>query len=249
AGHLAIGLILSSGLSAGQRHVSRRLVGVTWVALLACLLLTFSRSGLLAAVVGMIGAGIWLSHAGVLARPIAGLGRKLAVIAVFAVAFSPYLTKRVMDALMGADIRLVLMNVAIKLIAEHPLAGVGAGNFSVATWAATSGQTTYDAVHNVLLLVVAELGLTGLVLAGTIVTVLGAGGYRRGRAPSKFFRARFPSRLRISLVGVPAFAASLLEHSPRGLLAAWLVGWWLTDEPEHTSAGDDRALSSVPDLR
>src|SRR5262249_59826835 len=99
-----------------------------------------SRSGLLAAVVGMIGAGIWLSHAGVLARPIAGLGRKLAVtavvvIAVFALAFSPYITKRVMDALLGADIRLVLLNVSLTLIPHHPLSGEGAGNFSVATWA------------------------------------------------------------------------------------------------------------------
>jgi len=254
AGHLAMGLILSWGLSAGQRHVSRRLVGATWVALLACLLLTFSRSGLLAAVVGMIGAGIWLSHAGVLARPIAGLGRKVAVtamvvIAVFAVAFSPYLTKRVMDALMGVDIRLVLLNVAIKLIAEHPVSGVGAGNFSVATWAATSGQTTYDAVHNVLLLVVAELGLTGLVVVGTMVTVLVAVGYRRWHARSNYLWYGLLAGSLMGLVTVSLFDHYLWTHPQGGLLAAWLVGWWLTDEPEHTSAGDDRALSSVPDLR
>jgi len=242
AGHLAIGLTLCLGLVAGQRHVSRWLVAVTWVALFASLLLTFSRSGLLAAVVGMIVAAMWLSRAGVLARPIAGLGRKLAVtavvmIAVFAYAFHRYLAKRFMDALLGSDIRLVLMNVAMKLIADHPLAGVGAGNFSVATRAATSDQTTYDAVHNVPLLIAAELGLVGLAVVFAMAAVLVAVGYRRWRARSGQLWDGLVAGSLMSLVTVSQFDHYLWTHPQGGLLGAWLVGWWLTDDREDLSQG------------
>jgi len=242
AGHLAVGLTLCWGLVAGQRHVSRWLVAVTWVALFASLLLTFSRSGLLAAVVGMIVAAMWLSRAGVLARPIAGLGRKLAVtavvmIAVFAYAFHRYLAKRFMDALLGSDIRLVLMNVAMKLIADHPLAGVGAGNFSVATRAATSDQTTYDAVHNVPLLIAAELGLVGLAVVFALAAVLVAVGYHRWRARSGQLWDGLVAGSLMSLVTVSQFDHYLWTHPQGGLLGAWLVGWWLTDDREDLSQG------------
>jgi len=59
AGHLAIGLILCWGLAAGMSRVGRALVAVAWAIVFACLLLTFSRSGLLAAVLWSLPSIIW----------------------------------------------------------------------------------------------------------------------------------------------------------------------------------------------
>src|SRR4030095_13420319 len=53
AGHFAIGMVLCWGLAFGRRPIERARLVVTWAALLATLLLTFSRSGLLGAVVAM----------------------------------------------------------------------------------------------------------------------------------------------------------------------------------------------------
>jgi hypothetical protein len=241
AGHLAIGLILCWGLAAGMSRVGRALVAVAWAIVFACLLLTFSRSGLLAAVLGIAVAAAWLTHTGTLARPVAGpvwkiVGVAAVMLAVFAYAFNRYVANRWMDALLGSDIRLVLMNVALKLIAEHPLAGVGAGNFSLATRAATQGQTTYDAVHNVPLLIDAELGLAGLAAASSIATVVAVVGYHRWRARSMH---RWHGPLAGSLVAlatVGLFDHYLWTHPQGGLMGAWLVGWWLTNDSNDTSS-------------
>ena len=244
AGHLAVGLILCRGLVAGRRPVGRALMAVTWAALFASLLLTFSRSGLLGAVLGMTMAAIWFRCAGVLGRrPIAGLGYKLAVtaavmIAVFAYAFGRYLAERIpsMDALRGSDVRFVLTNEAVKLITNHPLAGVGAGNFSVATRAATSGQTAHDAVHNIPLLIEAELGVVGLAAVAAIVAVLVAVGYRRWRDRSAHLWYGLIAGSLIGLVTVSLFDHYLWTHPQGGLMGAWLVGWWFIEEPKDASS-------------
>jgi hypothetical protein len=241
AGHLAVGLILCWGLAAGRRPVGRALVAVTWAALFLSLLFTFSRSGLLAAVLGTAMAAMWRSRRGTL--PSAGLGRRFAVtaaviIAVFAYAFGPYLAARIpsMDDLRGSDVRFVLMHRAMQLIADHPLAGVGAGNFSVATQAATAGQTPHDAVHNIPLLIGAELGLVGLTVVGVMVAVLVAVGYRRWRVRSTHLWYGLIAGSLLALVTVSQLDHYLWTHPQGGLLGAWLVGWWLTDDAEESSA-------------
>jgi O-antigen ligase len=240
AGHLAIGLILCWGLAAGRRSIGRGLVAVAWAALFTTLLFTFSRSGLLAAILGMAVAAVWQSRVGVLAGSIAGLGRGLAVIGtivitVFAWNFHGYLADRIpsIGVLLGpyaATDRRGLMVVAMRLIADHPLGGVGDGNFSAATRAVTPGATVLDSVHNVPLLIGAELGLAGLASAGTIVAALAIVGYRR-------WRARMPHLWHGLVAGsLTALAVvSLLDHYPwsipqGGLLGAWLVGWWLSED-------------------
>jgi O-antigen ligase len=241
AGHLAIGLILCLGLAAGRRPVGRGLMAVIWTILFACLLVTFSRSGLLAALLGMITSAIWLSRGGALSRPRSGLGRELAVgaavmIAVFAYFFSRYLADRIpsMDALQGSDVRFAMMNVAKKLIADHPVAGVGAGNYSAAALAAN--QTVDDAVHNTALLIGAELGLAGVAVVGTMVALLTAVGYRRWRGRSVHLWQGLVAGSLVGLVTISVFDHYLWTHPQGGLLSAWLVGWWLTEDSKDASA-------------
>jgi O-antigen ligase len=62
----------------------------------------------------------------------------------------------------------VLMDGALALIRRRPLLGVGLGNFAVALYRLVpetiAAYPTYQPVHNVLLLAIAELGLLGGVL-------------------------------------------------------------------------------------
>ncbi|PYM71637.1 MAG: hypothetical protein DME03_19350 [Candidatus Rokuibacteriota bacterium] len=233
------GLVLCWGLAYGRRPVGRALVVVTWAALFVTLLLTFSRSGLLGAVVAMTVSAIWMSRTGV-GRPIAGLGSGLALCAAIMIALFVWATRdhlptrgELTDLLLrpdGAAERVGLIRGALRLLADHPLAGVGARNFSGATPAITPDRAVLDSVHNVPILIGTELGLTGLALVGVVVAVLVAVGRRR-------WKARSPNLWQGPVAGglVALTLISLLDHYPwsvpqGGLLGAWLVGWWLTDD-------------------
>jgi hypothetical protein len=240
AGHLAIGLILCWGLASDRR---RRMVAAAWAALFVCLLLTFSRAGVLAAFLGMAVAVLWMRRAGSLPRPIARLGRRLVIttvvmIAVFAWALPRYLADRIPSIHSPLGSRRGLMDAAVRLIAGHPLGGVGAGNSRAAD------LTVPDYVHNIPLLIGVELGLTGLAVAGTMVAVLVAVGYRRWRARSVH---RWHGLVAGSLTGVAL--VSLLDHylwsvPQGGLLGAWLCGWWLTDDPPDSLDEDGKPAAS-----
>jgi hypothetical protein len=130
AGHLAIGMALCLGLASGRRPVARALVGVTWTLLLVTMLLTFSRAGLLGAVLGMAVSAIWMSWTGA-GRWISGLVLRLAVggaaaIAIFAWALERHrLSASALADLVlrpaGASERFGLIHAAVRLMAEHPL--------------------------------------------------------------------------------------------------------------------------------
>jgi O-antigen ligase len=229
AGHLAVGLVLCWGLAASRRSVGRGLVFLTWATLFASLLLTFSRSGWLAALFGLTVALMWLGRAGGLSRRTVGFICMLVIIAavmvaVFAYALDLFLVTRILDALQGRDPRPLWMTAAAKLIAAHPLAGVGAGNFSEVT--------RHDAVHNVALLIGAELGLIGLAMVSTIVVVLVAVGSRHWRARSARPWDGLVVGCLTALVTVSLFDHYLWTQPQGALLGAWLVGWHLTDDAE-----------------
>jgi len=246
AGHLAVGLILCWGLGAGRRAGDRGLIVVAWTALFTTVLCTFSRSGLLAAVLGMAVAAAWLSRARALVRPVAAVGYRLAIVAtialvVFVAAFHRYMQDRIpsMGFLLGpyaATDRRGLMDVAMRLIANHPLGGVGAGNFSAATRTVTPGGVVLDSVHNVPLLIGAELGLVGLTLVGGMVGALLAVGYRRWRERSADLWHGLVAGSLAALAVVGILDHYLWSIPQGGLLGAWLVGWWLADGPRDTSS-------------
>jgi O-Antigen ligase len=244
AGHLAIGLVLCLGLASVRRPIGRALVVATSAALFITLGLTFSRSGLLGAVIAVTVSAVWLSRIG-LGRLIAGPGCALAVCAAITIVLFAWTLLRhlpaegvLTDLLLrpyGATERLGLMHAAVRLMADHPLGGVGARNFSTAARTVTPDQTVLDSVHCVPLLIGAELGVTGLALAGIAVAALVAVGWRRWCARSVHL---WHGPVAGGLVGLALI--SLLDHYPwsvpqGGLLGAWLVGWWLTDDAQDAS--------------
>jgi O-antigen ligase len=240
AGHLAIGLILCWGLGVGRRGVHRGFIVVTWALLFTTLLFTFSRSGLFAAVLGIAAAVVWLGHARAPARFVAALGYPLTIFAtlalvMFAAVFHRYLQDRVwsMGALLGtyaAADRRGLIDAAVLLIANHPLRGVGAGNFSAATRTVTPGGAALDSVHNVPLLIGAELGLAGVALMGAMVAAVLAVSYRRWRERSTELWHGMVAGGLATLAVVGMLDHYLWSIPQGGLLGAWLVGWCLAEE-------------------
>ena len=237
AGHLAIGLVLCWGLAFGRRPVEQARLVVTWAALFVTLLLTFSRSGLLGAVIAMIVGALWMSRTSV-GRVIAPLGSRLAMCAAIAlVLFVWLLSSRLSAGALtglvlrqdGANERVGLIRVALRLLADHPFGGVGARSFSGATRALAPDQAMLDSVHTVPLLIGAELGLIGLIMVGVVVAVLIRVGWSRWiEQPVDFWHG--PVAGGLAALGL----ISLLDHYPwsvpeGGLLGAWLAGWWLTD--------------------
>jgi putative inorganic carbon (hco3(-)) transporter len=136
------------------------------------LFLTQSRGGLVAlsvmVVVGILCAGRLRRRALLLATVVAGVG--LTYFSVFA---SAEATARVSSAGDGTG-RVDLWSVATKMFENHPLGGIGSGNFPNAAPAYTPGSIslprfdlilyTPEVTHNTYLQMAAELGSVGLVL-------------------------------------------------------------------------------------
>lgn len=257
AGHFAIGMALCLGLASGRRPADRALVGVTLALLFVTLFLTFSRAGLLAAALALAVSAIWMSWTG--AGRISGLALRLAAggaaaIAIFAWALERHrLSASALADLVlrpaGATERFGLIHAAVRLMAAHPLGGVGARNFSAATRAVTPDQAMLDSVHNVPLLIGAELGLAGLIPAAVVVAVLLAVGWRHWSARSAHL---WHGPVAGALAALAL--ASLLDHYPwtvpqGGLLGAWLAGWWLTEDPRSLEDRPQRPAEPGPPER
>jgi O-antigen ligase len=86
------------------------------------------------------------------------------ILIVFAVFFTP-ITARIFGPDMGsAESRLPLMDLAFRMIQDHPLFGVGANNFGLAVYNYLTPEFSGDflwAVHNKYLLVFSETGIGG----------------------------------------------------------------------------------------
>lgn len=179
-----LGGILATFLVAllpGYLHASGR-QRLVWLAVLVTgsigLLLSFSRAAWLGVAVG--GTGL---VSGVLGRaswrrryrwPLlipAGLGLAVILVIVmwrfdlFAVRLRPDASPAEQRSL---DERLVLTAIALEIIRRHPLTGIGAGNFSPVSAEFIGDHPAYlpQPVHNVPLLVMAELGPIGAGLWG-----------------------------------------------------------------------------------
>ncbi|MGH7305076.1 MAG: hypothetical protein ACRELZ_17470 [Candidatus Rokuibacteriota bacterium] len=94
-------------------------------------------------------------------------------------------------------------------------------------------------VHNVPLLIEAELGLAGLAAAGAIAMILVAIGYRRWRARSGDLWHGLVAGSLMALVTVSLFDHYLWTQPQGGLMGAWLVGWWLTDDGRPAQPADE----------
>ena len=178
----AIALTLFSPFPVVRSRSGRLALAAGMVVLLAGLLLTHSRGGLAAAAV-MLGAGLLLG--GRLRARIAALcgGVVLVGIGYYAFFASRVSVDRLVSIvhsnssgrLSDGSGRLSLWKLAAHLIAERPVAGVGAGNYRAAVVEqhllpdATTEAFPLTVVHNSFLEIQTELGLIGLALFVTLI--------------------------------------------------------------------------------
>jgi O-antigen ligase len=237
-GHLAVGVILILGLVISSRGRLRFWLIAAWLMCWLTLLLTFSRSAWLGVVGGGVVALVLLLRGGHLARSTIKLLAALAVAslgltALFVWRFQPFLVNRIEVAIVSYETqaitqRLAAARLAVQIFAAHPLTGVGLAQSIVVTRDLLG--TPIDWIHNVPLLIAAELGVTGLMLIGLLMIALVVIGVQRWRRSVALWQTLVGGAL-IALVVAMQFDHYVWTVPQGGLLWAWLVGWWLrTDQ-------------------
>ena len=178
------GLVFAVFLLAGERRLAMRLfLSASCLVFLSTILLTQSRGGLVALGVVIL-AG--LAFGGPLRGRIAAAGLALGAVAVvvFVLVAPPSSVGRLGSFTSGGGTgRLDLWKVATQVIGNHPIAGVGAGNFPVVEprYAASAGNLARvdlvlddsKVVHNAYLNILTDLGFVGfLAFLGLVVGII-----------------------------------------------------------------------------
>jgi len=158
---------LMAGLILGLPLLNRAVWRILWFWLTVGLLLTFSRSAWLATIICLPIA------AGMLAWKINPLRRSIIImfsgLCVFGLVMGVVLLKPIVartfvsnsySELASIDGRRELIQVAMTTIRDHPLTGIGAGNFPLAQLEQNTKEPAHY-VHNVIFLLAAEEGLIG----------------------------------------------------------------------------------------
>jgi O-antigen ligase len=235
-GFLAIATLAAGGLSFAERGRLRWFGTAAALFCLWCLLLTFSRGAWLGfaagavAVLPLVWRGIWTERA---ARRHLLVLAALALIvgAVFVGRYHPLLLTRAgvgSERLEQQSIaeRVIFNNVAFVAIERYPLQGVGAGNFpwfsSYYLFYETDIDHRGENVHNVFLLVTAELGVIGLLLmVAVVLSAIGRALPRSGDALADWYRAVFLGG------AVALIVIGLFDHYPWSLLGMQVLWWGL----------------------
>ncbi len=236
-GHLAVGVILILGLVIISQGRQRFWLSAAWLMCWITLLLTFSRSAWL----GLTGGGVlalillWRGRhftrstiKGLMAIAAASLG----LMALFVWRFQSFLVNRIEVALVPYETQAIVQRLdaarlAWRIFAARPLTGAGLAQSIVVARDLLGAPS--DWIHNVPLLIAAELGVGGIILIGLLVTVLMALGVQRWRRRSVSMWQALVGGALIALGIAMQFDHYVWTVPQGGLLWAWLVGWWLRD--------------------
>jgi O-antigen ligase len=248
-GHLAVGVILILGLVIISQGRQRFWLIAAWLMCWLTLLLTFSRSAWLGVAGGGLLALILLLRGRHLARStiklLAGIAASsLGLTAIFVWRFQPFLVNRIEVAIVSYETQAIVQRLdaarlAVQIFVEHPLTGVGLAQSVVVTRDLLG--TPIDWIHNVPLLIAAELGVGGIVLIGLMLIALGAIGLQRWRTRSISLWQALVGGALIALLSAMQFDHYVWTTSQGGLLWAWIAGWWL--RRAHAAADDHTTAS------
>ncbi|HTP08513.1 MAG TPA: O-antigen ligase family protein [Anaerolineae bacterium] len=234
-GYLAVGILLILGLIISAHGWRRWGLIVAWLLCWLTLLLTFSRSAWLGVTGGGLVAFMLLRRGGYLARSmikwlaalaVTGLGLTVA----FVWRFQSFLVNRIEVEIVPYEARAITQRLdaarlAVKVFSAHPLTGVGIAQSIIVTRDLLGAPI--DWIHNVPLLIAAELGVVGVFLIGLMLIALVAIGVQRWRWRSITLWQALVGGALIALVIAMQFDHYVWTVPQGGLLWAWLVGWWL----------------------
>lgn len=227
-----LGIRKVEGLTAGRRQLF--LAGS--VLAMAVTLLSFSRGSIIAVVVGLLVAGVILGR-----KYLISMVGILALMAVVVALLLPGLVDRFSGALekeLSLEYeggRPFIWQKSLSIAREHPVFGVGPGNFET-EYAARLRPDIPDYrkhvhAHNDLINMVAVYGLPGfLFFAGLWIVLFGYtfGGFRRRRAfadGDRFFLAATLGSVAFFITSM--FEATFADEEVRQLLMfVWAVGLW-----------------------
>ncbi len=174
---LTMAMPLAVALYAGTRRVRRRAAVLLILATLSlALILTYSRSGWVGAVTGLT---VLLMCRAIRPRIVLPLGvmAAAALALYFAVGGHESLVRvrlgeLALDTVFGVNSfaeRLVLWDKALTITRQHPIVGIGFGNFPSAEIAGRFRWVGGLVTHNVFLTVLVELGIAGLAVFTALI--------------------------------------------------------------------------------
>lgn len=168
---LWLAFVVAGMIIAGRRKP------VFWLALAGCvvaLLLSFSRAGWLTAVAGV---GL-ISFMGIMTKPLTST-RRIVTVAGFIllllviVGAGIYIVGELSESSVTSAVsRLGMSQTAIKMWNDHPLLGIGAGNYLDLVLVYTPVTAMFVPVHNLYLETLAETGLIGISALALVILVL-----------------------------------------------------------------------------
>lgn len=225
AGVLVIGLLAVASWVLSERRWQRYAGAVLFAIGLYALLLTFSRAGWGALMVGILVAfplvRKHLHRAELRNALLLTVGLSLVAGVIFFINYRPLLAARVGEGqesieLRSVSDRIVFTQFALQSIAERPIMGVGIGNFPWRTsyfLVDTFYDMRGDNVHNIYLSAWAELGIVGLVL---YLAAMGFGvvGAMKGIVASAIAQEDRPARIALFAIFVALAAVGMLDHYP-----------------------------------
>jgi O-antigen ligase len=207
--------VLVFGATCGMAIRERGLPRLVWIvasAITACgLWLSESRSALAAAVAASLFVGVWVVTTRF--RPSARIAAVAIVGALLAVGGWTRLVRLERDATyQGAGLRTQFAQTSLRMIAERPVYGIGAGRYHPESNLFLSPRLAwtygFENAHNYFLQIAGETGLLGLVLFAAIL----AGGLTL--TVRVLSRTPHDWRLAGMLVGVVGFLATCLSGHP-----------------------------------
>ncbi len=129
--------------------------------------------------------------------------------------------------------RLWLIERTWEIIQEHPLLGIGVGNYSLALSQHVADFYDIEPVHNTPLLIVSELGIGGAVLLIGLAAALG-----RKVAASRYPVAIILSGTLVALLVISFFDHYLWTLSPGWLLSGTVLGLWASQMSQRHVGSD-----------
>lgn len=129
--------------------------------------------------------------------------------------------------------RLWLIERTWEIIQEHPLLGIGVGNYSLTLSQHVADFYDIEPVHNTPLLIVSELGIGGAVLLIGLAAALGR----------KVTASRYPVAIILSGTLVALLVISFFDHylwtlSPGRLLSGTVLGLWASQMSQRHVGSD-----------
>jgi O-antigen ligase len=232
----AVVLVMACGLGLASRQRWERLLAAASGALaLTALLLSLSRGAWFGAVLGIIGLAVLLPSA---RRRIGFLVIAAIAAASVLLALAPGSPAKVAEERLGTltsptanpdELRPLAWRLALDLVGQHPLLGIGPGGFPAAADLADRGEIAGAVhAHNIVLTVAAEGGLVGVVLLLGFGVGLATTTWRRVRSdlgvdPSDAAVLAAPAAALLVFVG-QGFVDFTFRNSGLLLLAWMLAG-------------------------